>query len=320
MSGVTTNLPAPERAHRPAELSDAEAIVEMVSAYNTAIVGFADVTLDDIRDDLVEPGFDRARDSWLVLEPSGRLTGYGWACANGDSDRIDIDVITADPEAAAWLLDRVCGRAREMGRERSHQKVVLDKGIYREDPMRSLLEARGFARATTFQRMRIDHAGVVAQPEVPPGLTIREATDDATRRAAHEVQTAAFADHFGWVAKSYAEWLDLHEAKSKFTWSQLWVADLDGRPVGICERTDQFIEDEDCGYVASIGVLPEARGRGIASYLLRRSFAEDAAAGRTGTILHVDANNTTPAVGLYESVGMRSVLIVDIWQTTLPVG
>jgi mycothiol synthase len=320
MSGVTTNVPAPEVAVRPAEPSDAEAIHELVSAYNTAIVGFADYTLDDVRDELAEPGFDLARDSWLVFEPSGRLTGYGWACADSDSDRVDIDVMTQDPDVAERLFDLVCERAREMGRERGHEQVKVDKGIYREDAMRSVLEARGFAPATTFQRMRIDHDGVVEQPEAPPGLTIREATDDATRRVAHEVQIAAFRDHFGWVPKSYAEWLDLHEAKSSFSWPQLWVVDLDGRPVAICECTDQFIEEEDCGYVASIGVIPEARGRGVASYLLRRTFAEDAAAGRTGTLLHVDANNTTPAVGLYESVGMRSVLIVDIWQATLAVG
>lgn len=319
MSGVSTNLPAPERSIRPPELSDAETILELVAAYNTAIVGFADYTLDEVRDDLVEPGFDPTRDGWLVFEPSGRLAGYGWAYANGDSDRVDVDVITSDPELADRMFDLVSERAREMARERGHQQVTLDKGIYRVDPMRAVLEARGFAPATTFQRMRIDHAGVVAEPQPPPGLSLRPATDDATRRDAHQVQKAAFADHFGWEAKSYSEWLDLHEAKSTFVWEQLSVADLDGRPVAICECTDQFIEDEDCGYVASLGVLPEARGRGIASYLLRRAFAVDAAAGRTGTILHVDSNNTTPAVGLYESVGMRSVLVVDIWRTTIPV-
>jgi len=133
------------------------------------------------------------------------------------------------------------------------------------------------------------------------------------------VNQAAFADHFGRVARPYDEWFELHEARSTFAWRQLMLAELDGRPVAMCECNDQFIEDEDCGYVASIGVHPDARGRGIASYLLRRAFAVDSAAGRTGTILHVDANNTTPALGLYESVGMRSVLAVDVWRRTLAV-
>jgi hypothetical protein len=38
------------------------------------------------------------------------------------------------------------------------------------------------------------------------------------------------------------------------------------------------------------------------------------AAGRTGTILHVDTNNPTPALDLYLSVGMTASLVIDIWQ------
>ena len=45
-----------------------------------------------------------------------------------------------------------------------------------------------------------------------------------------------------------------------------------------------------------------------------RSFSADAAAGRVGTLLHVDTNNTTPALGVYESVGMRPVLVIDAWR------
>jgi hypothetical protein len=28
----------------------------------------------------------------------------------------------------------------------------------------------------------------------------------------------------------------------------------------------------------------------------------------------VDTNNTTPALRLYESVGMRPVLVIDVWR------
>lgn len=41
------------------------------------------------------------------------------------------------------------------------------------------------------------------------------------------------------------------------------------------------------------------------------------AAGRAGTILHVDSNNTTPALSLYESVGMRATLVIDVWRRTV---
>ena len=77
---------------------------------------------------------------------------------------------------------------------------------------------------------------------------------------------------------------------------------------------DQFAEDEGCGYVARVAVVAAARGKGLARLLLRQAFARDARAGRVGTILHVDTNNPTPALGLYERVGMRTVLVIDVWR------
>ena len=62
----------------------------------------------------------------------------------------------------------------------------------------------------------------------------------------------------------------------------------------------------------------EYRGRGLARLLLERAFARDAAAGRAGTLLHVDTANTTPALDLYLSVGMRAVLAIDMWHRDLP--
>ena len=44
-----------------------------------ASVGFADITMDDIVDELDEPGFDRERDGWLVHGDDGRLLGWAWA-------------------------------------------------------------------------------------------------------------------------------------------------------------------------------------------------------------------------------------------------
>src|SRR5262245_32127930 len=133
MIGVIGDVLAPGMTGRPAEMSDAEAIFGLVSAYNTAIVGFPDFTIDDVRDDLVEPGFDRTTDSWLVFDSDGRLVGYGWAFAKGDSDEVEAEVLATDGDVSEWLFDRVCERAVEMGRTRGHASVKVHKGIYRDD-------------------------------------------------------------------------------------------------------------------------------------------------------------------------------------------
>jgi ribosomal protein S18 acetylase RimI-like enzyme len=217
---------------------------------------------------------------------------------------------------ARWLLARALERAAEIGRSRGLEGVSVDKTIYRGDEtMTGLAAGLGFAPAATFHRMRIDHDGPVPVPEPPPGVLVHDgAYDDAIRRAAHRVSMASFAEHFGHADTPYEQWLETHEARSVFDWSQLTVVEADGEPVAMCECNDAFVGDENCGYVMRIGVLEQARGRGLAKYLLRRAFAVDAAAGRAGTILHVDTNNTTPALGLYESVGMRPSLVLDVWR------
>ena len=248
-------------AARAPRLEDAELILELTSAYNTRIIGFADATLGDVTDELSEPTFDPETDGWLVIDQAGALAGYGRATGSGAGDLVDVDVIALDPEIARWLLDRSLDRAREIGRSRGHDRVTLDAGLHRADgPMRRVAAERGFVPATTFLRMRIDHAAPVPMPEPPVGVVVRDgAHDDATRRAAYDVMVAAFADHFGQVETRYEQWRATREARSTFDWSQVVLLEIDGTPVAMCECTDQFVEDEDCGYVLRLGVVGAAR-------------------------------------------------------------
>jgi ribosomal protein S18 acetylase RimI-like enzyme len=120
------------------------------------------------------------------------------------------------------------------------------------------------------------------------------------------------------VERTFDEWHRDIEATATHDWAQLRVVYVDDKPVAMLHGSDQFAEDERCGYVARVAVLETARGRGLAKLLLRQAFARDARAGRVGTILHVDTNNPTPALGLYERVGMRPVLVIDVWRRLVP--
>lgn len=318
--GLRTVRPSPDRA---------EQVLALVAAYNQRMVGSADYTLDDVQADLSAPGFDPERDGWLVLDGSDTAVGYGWSSAEiepvtGEAEDepagVDIDVVASDPAVAEWLLAAVLDRSRERARDAGRGRVGLTTGTYRSDvTLQETLAGRGFAPTTTFQRLRIDHAGPLVEPDPPAGVRLRRGPgDDALRRDAYAVDAAAFVEHFGEShPPTYERWVQRTEAGAGADWGQLLVADLDGRPVGMLLGNDQFVEDEGCGYVRRIGVVPEARGRGIAGYLLRVAFARDAAAGRAGTLLHVDTNNTTPALGLYQGVGMRVVLVIDMWQLTI---
>jgi mycothiol synthase len=145
----------------------------------------------------------------------------------------------------------------------------------------------------------------------------RGAPDEASRRTAYRLVVETFADQPSASPPGYDEWVAAREARSIFEWSYLTVLELDGEPVAIREIDRNFVTSDNCGYIGRIGVLAHARGRGLAKYLLRDQFALDAAAGLSGTMLHVDSSNPTPAVGLYLSVGMRPDIVNDRWQKTL---
>ncbi|TCC48935.1 GNAT family N-acetyltransferase [Kribbella capetownensis] len=291
-----------------------------MAAYNTAVVGFADCTLDEIADGLVEPGFDPSTDGFLVVAADGRPVGYGMALAKGDHEVVGIEVTSAEPEVAAWLLDQTLLRARQMGRARGHAEVAVDAWVYRADEsFRALLADRDFTASTTYHRMRIDHTGPVATPDPPAGVVVRRgAFDDATRWTAHEVIIDSFRGQFGFVPRPHDEWVEALGASSTFDWSQLTVLKVDGQAVAVRSCNDEFVEAENCGSVGMLGVVEGFRGRGLAKFLLRDSFAADAVAGRAGTILHVDTNNPTPALGLYLSVGMTPTMIFEGWRRVIP--
>jgi ribosomal protein S18 acetylase RimI-like enzyme len=300
-------------------VDDAEEIWKFVAGRNASIIGFADVTLDDIRDELEEPEFDPLTGGWIVHDRARRVAGYAWACRKSDSDEVDIDTLSEVEAVGDWLWAATVARAREIGAELGHAEVALDVGIYRADEaQQARARADGFAVGTTYHRLRIDHQGIPADPATS-GVTVRTGEEDEqVRRDALAVLNDATRGQFGFVEQTFDEWHRDIQASASHDWAQLRVVNVDDQPVAMLYGNDQFAEDECCGYVARLAVLDEARGRGLAKLLLRQAFARDARAGRVGTILHVDTNNPTPALGLYERVGMRPVLVIDVWRRIVP--
>jgi GNAT superfamily N-acetyltransferase len=331
---------------RRATADDAEIIFEVQAAHEVPIIGRPNATLDDVRDELVEPDFDLDADGFLIFGPlavattetgpagaavrpdtapaavaSRAAVGWGWACRKGDSDNVDIAMyVRPGHEAiAGWLLDAVLARTVEIGRELDHHRVVVDFGAYPADKLvTGLLRASGFEPATRFNRMRIDHVPSPAFPDVPDGVELRHGTDVQVRKDAIAVRNDAFSDHFGFVSRTFEQWAADREASSSHDWALVHVAYLDGVPAAVLVRTNNFVPDENCGYVLTLGTAHERQGRGLGGYLLKYAFAADAAAGRVGTVLHVDTNPQRPALGLYQRNGMRSVLVIDVWRRSLP--
>ncbi|MEV5963131.1 GNAT family N-acetyltransferase [Kribbella sp. NPDC051952] len=317
---MTTAVLPTEYTVRPPVLADSGAIFGLISAYNTAVIGFADCTLTDITEGIADPAFEPQTDGWLVVDREDVPVGYATTFGKASLEEIEIEVVSQDLVVAGWLFDRSMQRAEEMRREGGHAHATVDTYVYRADePLRALLSEHDFSTGTTFNRMRIDHTGPVATPEVPAGVVVRRgAYDDLTRQLAHDVIIECFTGQFGFTARPHEEWLKVRESHPDFSWDQFTLLEIDGKVVAFRDCSDRDLATENCGHVGGLGVIEAARGRGLATYLLRDTFALDAAAGRAGTILHVDTNNPTPALHLYLSVGMRPTLVLEGWRRTIP--
>ena len=301
-------------------LEDAPAIAELLLASDIAVLGRSDYTLTELEADLRRPDLEHT--GWY--DESGTLIGYGWLGRFEQTSKVEFDAYV-HPEHDAALGDEVLAtleaRSLELAAEAGHDHALLDTGAYREDERtRGWLARRGFEIATTFTRMRIDLPGDAPAPEPPAGVVVRRSdAGEHALRTAHDIHEKAFTEHYGSVPRTFEKFREQFQEHGQ-DWSSLWLGDVDGEPSGLLIGTQQFVEEDNAGYVRIVGVLPEARGRGLAKALLQTYFAACQEDGRTAVLLHVDQANVTNALGLYESVGMRSVLQIDAWAKRSPVG
>jgi ribosomal protein S18 acetylase RimI-like enzyme len=295
-------------------LEDAPLIAERSRVYTSALIGFAKHSPEDVANYLRDPGANLETDGWVVFGPDG-FAGSATAVPITGGTHVNVDILSADPAVLHWLLERAERRAAAVGRADVRLRVGVIRG---DERLAGVLEDRGYAIGTSVHRMRITFDGPVPSPAVPDGIVVRRgAPDEAGRRAAHAVLMEAFAEQPGTQPRPFEEWVASRESRSTFDWSQVTILEHDGEAVGMTECNHNFVSTDNCGYVGRLAVVPSVRGRGLAKYLLRNVFATDSAAGRAGTVLHVDANNPTPAVALYTGVGMRPDLISDIWIRTI---
>jgi ribosomal protein S18 acetylase RimI-like enzyme len=172
-----------------------------------------------------------------------------------------------------------------------------------------VLEGHGFVEVRRFWRMGLEHGATRpghARAEVPPGYRLVPVDDEAQWRALHACQMTAFLDHFDFVPVGYDEWRTYMRGSTEdpTQWILAEPVDTPGEVAGWARGSNRYAA-EGAGYVASIGVLREHRGRGLARALLGARLADDAARGFQRTVLHVDAESPTGATRLYEGMGMQ---------------
>ena len=292
---------------RPPGLADDSAVLAVIVARDIADLGEPDYTLDDLREEWAEEGFEPALDA-VVAERDGRIAGYaamrpGEAHAYVHPDAEGLGLGTA-------LLDWTERRAAARGHARFRQDIGT-----RNARAAALLRARGYEHVRSYWRMVIDLDGRVAgAPANPAGIGARALDPAGDAEALHAINERAFASVASYRGEPLERFRAEHLGAATLDPGLSVVAEADGRPIGfaLCRRW----ADEGRGYIDLLAVDPDAAGRGLGAALLAAVFARCRAAGLRQAMLGVASDNPR-AAGLYERAGMRVHHRIDSYERAI---
>jgi ribosomal protein S18 acetylase RimI-like enzyme len=230
----------------------------------------------------------------MVCVPLAGASGLVWPpqAVEGDG-RVEDSLVRA---ALVWLRARGAHlvEALLLPAEQGFAAPLLRNGF------------RCITRLSYLRRPVSDNDAVGGEDDPPgPRLTC-EPYGEATRAAFHETLLRSYEQTLDCPelngVRSVEEIITGHKAQGVYDPARWWLAREHGRPVAVLILTE--MAEWASWDVAYVGVVPEARGRGVGRALLARAF-RTAAKARAGRItLAVDERNE-PARRLYDRLGFE---------------
>jgi mycothiol synthase len=335
-----TRLPAGWAVDTPAT-EDAAELAELLRRHEETARGWASSGEEDVALHVSDEGY-RTRQNIALRDEHGQLRG--WASAHDRAAGRMLLVVVVDPLLEPRVADPVAQvlfgwaelAARRVGSERGLEVQQIDSGAFADDDRQQRwLAGSGYGRVRSWWQMSrpvsADEADLDSEPG--PGVRIRQverqgsgmpSEDDL--RIVHDVLESAFADHFNSHEETFDEFVFRLREDPGHRWDHWWIAELvddQGRtePAGalVGAVSEGEAEQPDGSYVEYLGVLANARGRGVAKSLLATVVADAAARGRDRVGLEVDADSPTGADGLYLSMGWRTKYVTQSWHKDVPV-
>lgn len=235
------------------------------------------------------------------MRPLGRITARliqrdvaYYPYFNGPLDLRAEDEAVA-PELAAWY------------REHRRPCYVRLSPFFTGESLLARLAACGLGQ-TGFMSL-LYGAAAAGQPETPPGVEVRFAENVAGAEGREGTERERFLQL--WVISAPPEEQPLRQrlARAEFARWRCYVGYVDGQPAG---HAALYVDPSTkIGLLAAGATLPEYRGRGCQSALLRRRLADAAAAGCDLVI--AEASPGSISQRNMERVGLRTAYTKVTW-------
>jgi mycothiol synthase len=301
---------------RPMAAGEVDAVADLVRRAEAHDRVPRAVAADELAQDLAAPYVDPEADTRVAVR-DGELVGWAFVWNPPARQRLERAELFGEvaPEhrgtgvgraLLGWSVDRA--RERLAAREHDLPRYV------RVNAYDWLADRDRLYRRLGFEAVRWHDEllrPLVDLPEVPVPAGVRlvpwPGDRDEELRAA---RNAAFADHWGSTVVEPDVWQDfVYGHGSRPDLSVVAVDDASGEVIGLCVNQaypeDEAVTGRRDAWIANIGTVRAARGRGVGSAMLAWSLAAFAAAGFDHAALDVDSANPTGAGRLYRRLGFE---------------
>lgn len=312
---------------RPLSVDDVPAWAQLLAAAEEIDDTGEHFSEDDLRDELADPDLDLARDSAAVLD-GDQLVAYQITILRGDVAGVGPALGSHGVVHPRWRGRGIGTALVQRGREKAAAAgaALLVRVPETDAAAAAVCTAAGMRAVRWWSDLRHDLADPVVPVAVPAGIAVESLGPDYDHdrwdeplRAAHNV---AFAQHWGSGPVPASAWRAQRTAITAFRPAHSLAALAGGEIVGYV-MSYEYPTAAGAGrelYVATIGTLPAWRGRGLAGALLARVLQSAQDAGFACSVLTVDSQNATGALGVYTRVGYAPYRRAVTWTTDTGTG
>ena len=247
----------------------------------------------------------------LCISRDGRIVAVAWLRATEEKQSLECGGLVhpdfRGQNLGTFLLwwQVMEGRAASVGWPRENRGLTL-RAENLTDPAHALFVANGYRQTFAEHVMRRDLVTNPVEKVFAQPLDLSFAVwSSATTADFHTAYHKSFKERPGFPNPTSEEWQQNHADDPDFRADWSFVT-LDGKtPVGFitCFVGEYGVAAiEKIGYIAQVGVIPQWRGRGLATMLIMRACDMFKKAGLSAALLDVNVNNPD-ALRLYRTLG-----------------